>query len=42
MHQKKYLINAKWWRAWKDFVNFDADDEAVTKGKIADLIKYNF
>lgn len=28
---KKCLINAKWWRAWKDFVNFDAEEELTTK-----------
>ena len=29
LYQKKYLINAKWWREWKDFVNFEADDADV-------------
>jgi len=24
---KRYLVNAKWWRAWKEYVNFDAPDD---------------
>jgi hypothetical protein len=27
LYQKKFLIDAKWWRMWKEFVQFDSKDD---------------
>lgn len=41
MLQRKYLISAKWWRQWKEFVNFDAK-ESSSDGKANVLFKPHF
>jgi len=28
---KKYLIDAKWWRAWKEHANFDGKEASDCK-----------
>lgn len=28
--EKRYLINAKWWRQWTDYVNFEAATPKAT------------
>ena len=28
--QKRYLIDAKWWRKWCDYTNFSQDTQAIT------------
>ncbi len=40
LYEKKYLINAKWWREWKDFVNFDAEEDELTQSNEAEKLFY--
>jgi hypothetical protein len=28
--EKRYLVSARWWREWCDYVNFEGDDPADT------------
>ena len=30
LYEKKYIISAKWWRSWKEYVNFDSLDDSTS------------
>ena len=40
LNEKKFLINAKWWRSWKEYVNFDSQDDSFSFYTFITLVNF--